>query len=53
MSDQGKGSRAPLRGDEAERFREFNRRFVRRVQWRTNAPREIVDDAGGFAKRLR
>jgi DNA-directed RNA polymerase specialized sigma24 family protein len=49
MSDQGEGGHAPLRGDEADLFREFNHRFVRVVQWRTNAPREIVDDACGFA----
>jgi hypothetical protein len=49
MADQGDGGRAPLRGDEAELFRDFNRQFVRTVQSRTNAPREIVDDACGFA----
>jgi len=52
MSDQDEGrgrDRAPLRGDEAELFREFNGQFVRTVQWRTNAPREVVDDACGFA----
>jgi hypothetical protein len=48
MSDQGEDrgrGRAPLRGDEAELFRDYNRQFVQVVQWRTNAPREIVDDA--------
>jgi DNA-directed RNA polymerase specialized sigma24 family protein len=49
MSDQGEGGRGPLRGDEAELFRDFNGQFVRLVQSRTNAPREIVDDACGFA----
>jgi hypothetical protein len=49
MSGQDEGARPPLRGDEAELFRDFNRQFVRTVQWRTNAPREIVDDACAFA----
>ncbi len=49
MSDQGEGACPPLRGDEADLFREFNRQFVRTVQRRTNAPREIVDDACGLA----
>lgn len=44
-----RGDRPRLRGDEADLFREYNRRFVRTVQSRTNAPREIVDDACGFA----
>jgi hypothetical protein len=38
MSDQGEGGRAPLRGDEAEPFRDFDRLFVRTVLLRTNAP---------------
>src|SRR5688500_10716447 len=51
MSDQGEGGRAPLRGDEAELFRDYNRQFVRTLQSRTNAPREIVDDACAFASQ--
>ena len=52
MPDPGEGrrpERVPLRGDEAELFRDFNRQFVRTVQRRTNAPWEMVDDACGFA----
>jgi hypothetical protein len=49
VSDQGDSGRPPLRGDKAELFRDFNHQFVRIVQWRTNAPREIVDDACRFA----
>ena len=52
MSDPGEGrrpERVPLRGDEAELFRDFNRQFVRTVQRRTDAPWEMVDDACAFA----
>ena len=49
MSGQDAGDRAPLRGDEEELFRDFNRPFIRTVQWLTNAPPEIVHDACGFA----
>ena len=42
----GDAGRPPaLLGDEADLFREFNARLVRSVQRRTNAPREMVDDA--------
>jgi hypothetical protein len=39
----------PLHGDEADLFREFNPQFVRTVQRRTNAPRDVIDDAYVFA----
>ena len=51
--DTPKGGRRPagkpLHGDEADLFREFNSQFVRIVQRRVNASRDVVDDACAFA----
>jgi DNA-directed RNA polymerase specialized sigma24 family protein len=49
LTAAGGGRRPGLVGDEAELFREFHPRFVRILQRRTNAPREVVDDACAFA----
>jgi DNA-directed RNA polymerase specialized sigma24 family protein len=49
VSAPGGGRRPQPVGDEAELFRKFNPHFVRIMQRRTNAPREIVDDACAFA----
>ena len=38
-----------LLGDEADLFRDYHPRLVRIVQRRTNAPREIIDDACAYA----
>ncbi len=41
--------RSPLRGDETQLFRSFNRRLVRSVQRLVNTSPDIVDDACAFA----
>ena len=44
------GQRRPrLRGDEADLFREFNPSLVRFLLRRSDAPRELIDDASAFA----
>jgi hypothetical protein len=52
MDSPGAGRRQAspsMLGDEADLFRDFNPRLVRIVQRRTNAPREIIDDACAYA----
>jgi RNA polymerase sigma factor (sigma-70 family) len=52
MDSQGAGRRQAspsLLGDEADLFRDYNPRLVRIVQTRTNAAREIIDDACAYA----
>lgn len=41
--------RPQLRGDEADLFREFNPSLVRFLLRRSDAPRELIDDASAFA----
>jgi DNA-directed RNA polymerase specialized sigma24 family protein len=49
MADRGEGGRAPLRGDEAELFRDFKSHVRTARAVADEAPRAIVDDACGFA----